>query len=196
MDDEPNELRPPKREQLSKTPSWIMLGIVLGAAFVLAWPRKPTLPAPPPEIVTPSAPKPSGPPTIERATFFEGVFAELSHNAVWQDETTEVAFWNAELKAFSECYEVLRYGDKFYFRSIPHLTRPVLTEGVSTDSPLQFTAPSSAIPETVIYPSYRKTDQGAYRPHIEPERLPPIATPDVVTPLKKPAVEVLKPDGK
>ena len=82
--------------------------------------------------------------TVERAVFFEDVFAQLNRNAVWQDDVTEVAFWNAPRRAFSDCYEVLRTGDKFYFRSIPHLTRPVLKEGVSADSPLLFTAPANA----------------------------------------------------
>ena len=33
----------------------------------------------------------------------------------------------------------MRFGDGIYFRSIPRLTRPVLTHGITADSPLEFT---------------------------------------------------------
>ena len=147
MDDEPDEPRPPKREQLSKTPSWIMLGFALGVACVLAWPRKevprPALTATPearrwPTMVAPTLP------TIERAKFFEGVFAEWNKHAVWENELTEVAFWSAEAKSFSEHFEVFRSGERFYFRSIPQFTRPVLTHGdIPENSPLRFTEPQA-----------------------------------------------------
>jgi hypothetical protein len=58
---------------------------------------------------------------------------------VWSGDTTEVALWNPETKSFSECYEVLRTGDNYYFRTIPSLTRPVLTHGIQVESPLEFT---------------------------------------------------------
>src|SRR3954464_13093159 len=109
MDDEPDEPRPPKREQLSKTPSWVMLGFVLGVDCVLAWPRKPD-PRPPLTVSPARQPAPvekrSTPPTIARALFFENVFAEWSKYAVWENELTEVAFWSAETKSFSENFEV------------------------------------------------------------------------------------------
>jgi len=140
--DDPEEPRPPSASQLSKTPSWVMLGFVLGALVVLALPRPEKKAAPPPVVVV--APPPPQPLTVERAVFFEDVFAELNRSAIWQDDVTEVAFWNASRRAFSDCYEVLKIGDKFYFRSIPRLTRPVLKEGVPGDSPLQFTVPAGA----------------------------------------------------
>ena len=145
-DDEPEEPRPAKREHLSKTPSWIMLGFVLGAACVLAWPRKvvrPTLVAAPVREAAPPAKRPS-PPTIERALFFENVFAEWSKYAAWENELTEVAFWSADTKSFSERFEVFRSGERYYFRSIPHFTRPRLTHGVPENSPLEFTEPQAA----------------------------------------------------
>jgi hypothetical protein len=140
MDDMPAEERdyPPSAAKLSKTPSWIMLGFVLGVVFVLALPpRKPSPPNAPRPALTPPA-KPT-PPTVERAKFFEEVFAEWSKYAVWDNELTEVAFWNSETKAFSDRFEVFRSGDRYYFRSIAQFTRPVLTHGVPKDSPLQFT---------------------------------------------------------
>jgi hypothetical protein len=95
-----------------------------------------------------SAPRrPAGapkPPTIERATFFESVFAEWSKYAGWDNELTEVAFWSAETKSFSEKFEVFRSGDRFYFRSISQFTRPLLTHGVPDNSPLQFTESQAA----------------------------------------------------
>lgn len=150
MDDEPYESaepRPPKRDQLSKTPSWIMLGFVLGVAVVLSWPRKETPPSAPVAAPLPARRpvfEPSTPPPMARALFFEAVFAEWSKHAVWENELTEVAFFNAETKSFSDRFEVFRSGERFYFRSIPHFTRPLLTHGVPDDSPLQFTEPQAA----------------------------------------------------
>ena len=146
MDDDLDKPRPPAREQLSKTPSWIMLGFALGVLCVLAWPRK----EPPPALTAssaaarPSARSTPPAPTLERALFFEGVFAEWSKYAVWENELTEVAFWSAESKAFTERFEVFRSDERYYFRSIPQFTRPLLTHGVPANSPLQFTEPQSA----------------------------------------------------
>jgi len=147
MDEDLDEPRPPPRAQLSKTPSWIMLGFALGVLCVLAWQRKEE---PPPARTTPSAAarpaaRPTPPaPTLERALFFEGVFGEWSKYAVWENELTEVAFWSAENKAFSEHFEVFRSDGRYYFRSIPQFTRPLLTHGVPANSPLQFTEPQAA----------------------------------------------------
>ena len=147
MDDESDAPRPPRREQLSKVPSWVMLGFVLGAACVLAWPRQPGLRPTPtltPAVLRKAPPEPAHPPTIERAKFFESVFAEWSRFAVWEDELTEVAFISAETNSFSEHFEVFRSGERYYFRSIPQFTRPVLTHGdIPNNSPLLFTEPQA-----------------------------------------------------
>lgn len=135
--DESEEVHPPAAAKLSKTPSWVMLGFLLGVLFVLFLPRQ----APPPALGPATAPTPASrpPPTVERALFFEGVFAEWSKYAVWENDLTEVGFWNADTKSFSDRFEVLRSGDRVYFRSIANFTRPVLTHGVPDNSPLQFT---------------------------------------------------------
>ena len=133
MDEDPPPAAPGKPSQV---PSWVTLGFVLGALFVLALPRKagePAQPAPVPQAA------PSRPAEPARLSTIEAVFAAWDRFAVWSGDTTEVALWSPETKSFSECYEVYRSGDNYYFRSIPSLTRPVLTHGVQAESPLEFT---------------------------------------------------------
>jgi len=124
----------PSPARLSKTPSWITLGFVLGALFVLALQReesdKRLSTAVPPTTVRLERPK---------MTEIEAVFADWGKYAVWQNDVTEVALWDTEKHNYSICYEVVRIGENYYFRSIPRLTRPVLTRGVRSESPLQFT---------------------------------------------------------
>jgi len=128
---------PPNPAKPSQIPSWVMLGFVLGAAFVLALPGRRGPPAR-------EAAPPASPPAVKyvvapHLTTVEAVFAEWGKYAVWDNDVTEVALWNADSKDFTDFYEVVRLGDSTYFRSIPHLTRPVLTHGVIAGSPLEFT---------------------------------------------------------
>jgi hypothetical protein len=133
-------VRPPKP---SNAPSWAMLGFVFGALFMWALPGRETPPAPT-VTVTAATPAPSSSaPGPSRLTLIEDVMAEWSRYAVWQNDLTEVALWNSEKKSFADCYEVLRSGEVFYVRSIPRLTRPLLTHGVPEGSPLQFTEPQA-----------------------------------------------------
>jgi len=131
MDESPD--RPPSPSRLSKTPSWILLGFVIGALFVWALPR-PTRPeadpGPPPRRVLLERPK---------ATDIEAVFADWGRHASWDHDLTEVALWDVEKKSYTLYYEILRSGDVCYFRSIPRLTRPLLTHGVPKTAPLQYT---------------------------------------------------------
>ena len=136
MEDEtPSEPAPRKPSQV---PSWVTLGFVLGALFVLALPRRAAEPVPRPAAAE-GAPKSARPPEAPRLTTIEAVFAAWDKYAVWSDGTTEVALWNPDTKSFSDCYEVARVGEAAYFRSITSLTRPILTHGVVEESPLQFT---------------------------------------------------------
>ena len=133
--DELENTPPAPRMRLSKTPSWITLGFLLGALFV--W----TLPRPDknagtvlssdvaPRVVQLERPK---------LTEVEAVFAEWERYAVWKNDTTQVAMWDTEKRSYSIFYEVLRQNDEYYFRSIPRLTRPLLTRGVPPEAPLQF----------------------------------------------------------
>src|SRR6185312_5579608 len=122
----------------TQTPSWVMLGFVLGALFVLALPRH----GAPAHAAAPPAPAPPAvPPPPPRLSTIEDVFAAWGKYAVWDNDTTEVAMWDAGRKAYAECFEVLRVADVFYFRSIPSLTRPLLEHGLpdNANPPLEFT---------------------------------------------------------
>jgi hypothetical protein len=143
MEDEPTPEKryPLSTSKMSKTPSWIMLGFVLGAAFVASLP--PRGKTPPPEKTTfravePAKPRePRDPPQL---TTIEAVFAEWGKYAVWSGDVTEVALWNSQDKDYSDFYEVLRFAGAYYFRTIPRLTRRVISRGKPIpESPLQFT---------------------------------------------------------
>jgi len=132
--------KPPSPSQLSKIPSWISLGFVLGALFVWALPS-PETEAPVPSA--PEAPEVSVPPAVRSGpaplSDIEVVFSEWGHHAVWSHDLSEVALWDTETKSYSRYYEVLRNGENYYFRTIDRLTRPILTHGVKADAPLQYT---------------------------------------------------------
>lgn len=140
-DDEPRSERPypVSPAKMSKTPSWVMLGFVLGALFVVALPPLGDKPAPEVQVKVVEVPRPA-PAEPPQLTTIEAVFAEWGGQAVWFDDTTEVALWNSERKAYSDFYEVRRVGGVHYFRTIPRLTRRILTHGKELPgSPLQFT---------------------------------------------------------
>jgi hypothetical protein len=135
---------PPPPGRPSLIPSWVMLGFVLGAVFVWAFQRKSVSSAAPPAITATKKieAEPASSPIVltpPRITAIEAVFEEWGRYAVWEDDLTEVALWNGEAKAFTDYFEVSRANGHFYFRSIPRLTRPLLTRGIKENSPLQFT---------------------------------------------------------
>jgi hypothetical protein len=125
----------------TQTPSWVMLGFVVGVLFMLALPHRGPAPVAAP-VAAPAAPArlaaPAEPATVRT---IDAVFAVWGKYAVWDNDTTEVALWNSGTKDFSDCYEVLRVGDTCFFRPIPHLTRPLLRHGVpnTENAPLEFT---------------------------------------------------------
>ena len=130
---------PPQKP--TSAPSWVLLGFVLGALFILAMPSR-QKPAAEPAPVQAPKPEPLPPPNPGRFEAVETVFEAWSQYAVWQNERTEICVYDPDLNRFAECYEVLRSGDQMYYRSIPALTRPVLTHGVPPNSPVEFTEPS------------------------------------------------------
>jgi hypothetical protein len=137
-DDPPPEPRPPSPAKMSLTPSWVMLGFVLGAFFVWALPEAEK--APPPPAPVERAPEKDAPVSrFPRLTDVEAVFAQWDRYAIWENDVTEVAYWSEETRSFSNFFEVLRSSDRLYFRSIPKLTRPLIRRGVEAHSPLLFT---------------------------------------------------------
>jgi hypothetical protein len=134
-EDPPSKPLPGKPSQI---PSWVSLGFVLGALFVLALPRHASVAPPMPTVqeAEPHADPAAEPPQM---TTIEAVFSAWDKYAVWSNDSTEVALWDSGTKGFTTCYEVIRNGNEYYFRSIPGLTRPVLTHGVVENSPLIFT---------------------------------------------------------
>jgi hypothetical protein len=128
--------------KMSKTPSWVMLGFVLGALFVVALPPRtkpekaePIRPARTLEFTRASPVRQPQP-----LTTVEDVFAVWGEHAVWSDDITEVAFWNKEYQDFTDYFEVRRINGAYYFRSIPRLTRRILNHGKPLpESPFRFT---------------------------------------------------------
>jgi hypothetical protein len=128
-DDSPPPAKP------TQVPSWLTLGFALGALFVLALPKRAAVePQTRPAAEAPAKPAPPRP-----ISTIEAVFADWGRYALWSDDTTEVALWNADTKGYSDYYEVLRFGDNFYFRTLPRLTRPILDHGVPDGAPLEYT---------------------------------------------------------
>lgn len=148
MDDEPeNEFpRPAPRPKMSMTPSWVMFGFILGALFVWLLPRENHKSGPAPGASAKAQPSskvgvPSSSKKIDptRLSDIEAIFDAYGEYAVWDNNRTEIAVWNAERKSFSDFFEVLRDDKALYFRSIPTLTRPVLTHGAKPDLPIIYT---------------------------------------------------------
>jgi len=138
--DAPRSKRRPSVKELSKTPSWVMLGFLLGAAFV--W----TLRRPQPSVRTialappkPAAAAPSHP-RVELTTV-EAVFAEWGRFAVWDNDVTQIALWDVANRDFSDYYEVRRIEGEYFFRSLSHLTNRIVRHGnpLPPECPVRFT---------------------------------------------------------
>jgi hypothetical protein len=138
------------KEKLSKTPSWIMVGFLLGVIAVLGFQHemrrssavaeataaivRPT-PAPAPvENVTALTDRPS-------LAVIEAVFAEWGSFARWAEDRTEVALWNSTTGGFTDFFEIVRTTDGLYVRSISRLTRPLTEANPPSEAPLRFTEP-------------------------------------------------------
>jgi len=141
MDDEPEKSYPLSPAKMSKVPSWVSVGFLLG--IVAGWGLHPEPDAAPARPAPAMAPPKAAPPT--KLTTIEAVFAKWGSYAVWseEDHTAEIAFWDFDAHQYSEYYEVKRIGDGLFFRSIPHLTRNLVDYGdrLPADCPLRFTAP-------------------------------------------------------
>jgi len=148
----------PVREKaagMSRTPSWVMLGFVLGAAFVWLLPKTaggrgglgreepPAKAAAKPAGAQPARPAAAAPvaakPAPRQLSVVEAVFEEHGKNAIWDRNRTEVAVWNSDKAAFCDYYEAYRDEGTVWFRSIPVLTRPLLALAGRSDVPIVFT---------------------------------------------------------
>jgi len=138
--DEPEDFGqpPPSRPELppkpSMAPSWVLLGFGIGVLFI--WMLPPSEPPAAAGLEPAAAPVARSAPQI---AVIEAVFAEWGSAASWENDVTEIALWSSETGSYSQCFQVIRTGGMYFFRSIPRLTRPVLTRGVRDNSPLQFT---------------------------------------------------------
>jgi hypothetical protein len=135
--------------KLSKTPSWIMVGFIAGAFFAYGVRQEvekhdvtKSAPVAPPAAVQAELPR-SGAALKDHAslTAIENIFTQYEGQAVWHNDLSEVALWSAETGKYSEFFEVMRSGDYYYFRTIPHLTRAVIRQNADPNSPLRFTEP-------------------------------------------------------
>jgi hypothetical protein len=159
----------------SPIPSWVTLGFVLGALFVLALPRR-SADAPEGHPAA-AAPKPQAPAAPATLATIDAVFQAWGGGAVWSDGTTEVALWSPETKSYSDFYEVVKVDGEFYYRPIPALTRPILTHGIPENSPLEFTETERQRQEwlgEVRKENWKAFTEGEHQtPPINPESEPP-----------------------
>lgn len=126
-----------------------MVGFIIGALFATGIQReidrrnqsKPPV-APPRPVLKVETPQ-SISALKERTSLsaIENIFTQFNEHAIWRNDLTEVALWNAETNRFTECFEVMRSGDYFYYRTIPALTRPVRRSNPAPDLPLRYTEP-------------------------------------------------------
>ena len=167
-----------------------MLGFVLGAFFVWALPEPEKKPPSPPAPVERAPEQMMLASRLPRATDVEAVFAQWDRYAIWENDVTEIAYWNEETRSFSNFFEVLRLGDRLFFRSIPKLTRPLIKRGVEAHSPLLFTGVAEVLPPMSERAAPTPMpDQPAERPMppkiIAPAH-PPAATPPPLDPTLSP----------
>src|SRR5271157_2718757 len=109
MDEETETPSEPAKAKPSQVPSWVTLGFVLGALFVMALPKREAEEARPrPPVGEAAAAKPAKPAAAPRITTIEAVFSDWDRYAVWSGTTTEVALWSTDTMSYSDCYEVLK----------------------------------------------------------------------------------------
>ncbi len=186
FDDQPRPRKdyPTPASKMSKVPSWVSVGFVLGALFVLALPKpKPV----PPQVKLVEVVRPA--PQETKLTTIEAVFAEWGSSAVWSNDTTEIAYWNPGTQEFSEFYEVWRIANRYYFRSIPRLTRKTIVRGQrAAECPLQFTETDEQYREWFEQANRDRLSQPLTpRPAAPPPKVElPVATPSVETPPPRP----------
>jgi len=163
-DDEPEKMYPLSPAKMSKAPSWVMLGFLLGMAAVWGYRRSEVKPPVPGVTLTewPRAARVEPSPL----TTIETLFNEWSKHAVWSGDVTEVAMWRSETRGFTEFYEVRRVGEELYFRSMPKLTRPIIRHGVPlpAEVPLQFTETQEQYREWLEHGRFERQKEPTVQP--------------------------------
>jgi hypothetical protein len=127
----------------STAPLWLTLGFASGLAFGwIAFHEETPSPAPaatPAPVVPPD--RTEIPVNAGTLRAVEQTFERWGGYAVWENDLTEIAVWDARRKRHSDFYEVRRHDGKFYFRSLAALSRPIIDHGVSATMPIAFTEP-------------------------------------------------------
>lgn len=132
-----------RAQSSSPAPLWLTLGFAAGLGFGGMAFRDAT---PPPSAAkapaTPAAPDRTEIP-VNAGTLraVEQTFERWGGYAVWENDVTEIAAWDARRKRHADFYEVRRHDGKFYFRSLRALTRPILDHEVRATLPFAFTEP-------------------------------------------------------
>ena len=116
---------------------WITAGFAAGLGFGwLAFRSEPPKTYVAPPLVVQAEPVARDAGTLGA---LEAQFERWGGYAVWADDVTEFAFWDPRRKKHSDLYEVRRVGGRFYYRTIPALTRPLIDHGPRAAIPFQFT---------------------------------------------------------
>lgn len=126
----------------SLIPLWLTLGFAAGLTFGgMAF--RSEAPRPPAEKPAPTAPPERTEVLVNAGTLraVEQMFERWGGYAVWENDVTEIAAWDARRKRHSDFYEVRRHGGQLYFRSLAALRRPIIDHGVSATMPIAFTEP-------------------------------------------------------
>jgi hypothetical protein len=138
---------PPKASDLSKVPSWLLVGFVVGALFVGLLRRDYLVRSSPVQASggnvesTLASPSPAVRPGEPSLSAVEAIWSVWGEHAVWVEEVTQISIWNTETLAFTDFFEVTRRADSYFFRCIPRLSRPVVDRGLGKAAPIQFTGP-------------------------------------------------------
>lgn len=150
------------------TPLWLTVGFASGLLF--GWfafhEEKPKIHVAPPLVVKASpepSPRPADAATLQAV---EATFERWGGYAVWEDDRTELAVWNARRKSHADFYEIRREKGLFFFRTLPALSRPLVDHGVSARLPIRFTEP-----EWMREQFYREN------PHYDPATAPEVELP-------------------
>jgi hypothetical protein len=124
-------------------PVWLTIGFAVGLGFAWLYLREDR---PAPAVTTRVAASPTagsaGPDSpVDAGTLasVERFFQRWGGYAVWTDEVAEFAVWNLRRHGYTDFYEVRHVRGRYYFRTIPRLSRPIIDHGVRSRIPLQFT---------------------------------------------------------